>query len=140
MTHPGGRPKKEIDFEAVNRMAFIHCTGEEIAAVLDIDYDTLNARIKEEYKLSFSDYIKIKAGPGRVSLRRRQWKAAIDDGNTTMLIWLGKQYLGQTDKNDLDMTSTTRVIINEEFLPVIKGDGNGGNGGHNNGNGGNGDG
>jgi hypothetical protein len=35
-----------------------------------------------------------------VALRRRQFKAA-DDGNPTMLIWLGKQYLGQADKPEV---------------------------------------
>src|SRR5215468_6505612 len=30
----------------------------------------------------------------RIALRRRQFEAD-DDGNPTMLIWLGKQYLGQ---------------------------------------------
>jgi hypothetical protein len=37
---------------------------------------------------------------GRMSLRRKQWKAA-EDGNTTMLVWLGKQYLGQSDKSEV---------------------------------------
>lgn len=32
--------------------------------------------------------------------RRLLWKAA-NSGNTTMLIWMGKQYLGQRDRQDL---------------------------------------
>lgn len=34
---------------------------------------------------------------GRMSLRRKQWQA-VENGNTTMLVWLGKQYLRQKDK------------------------------------------
>jgi hypothetical protein len=33
---------------------------------------------------------------GKASLRRMQWRAA--ERSTAMLIWLGKQYLGQTGK------------------------------------------
>jgi hypothetical protein len=32
-----------------------------------------------------------------MSLRRMQWQAA-ENGNPTMLVWLGKQYLNQKDK------------------------------------------
>lgn len=34
---------------------------------------------------------------GKSSLRRLQWKAA-QKGNSAMLVWLGKQMLGQKDK------------------------------------------
>ncbi len=38
-----------------------------------------------------------------MSLRRKQWRAA-EEGNTTMLVWLGKQYLGQKDKSEMNAT------------------------------------
>jgi hypothetical protein len=96
-----GRPKKEINYNLVDSLCEIQCTGEEIAAVLDIDYDTLNAALKRDKGVGFSDYFSQKRNVGKKSLRRRQWQAAIDDGNTTMLIWLGKQFLGQSDKQEL---------------------------------------
>jgi hypothetical protein len=37
--------------------------------------------------------------PIEVQLRAAQFRLALD-GNTAMLIWLGKQYLGQTDKHE----------------------------------------
>ena len=51
-------------------------------------------------------------GDGLASLRRRQFKAA-QDGNATMLIWLGKQYLGQTDKQDITASVTSEVTVND---------------------------
>jgi hypothetical protein len=46
-------------------------------------------------------------------LRRLQWKLA-RAGNATMLIWLGKQWLGQTDKVESDTkTATAEEIANE---------------------------
>ena len=42
-------------------------------------------------------YLKKGRDQGKTSLRRMQWEKA-QSGNTTMLIWLGKQMLGQKDK------------------------------------------
>ena len=36
----GGRPRKEIDFELVDNLLGITCTGEEVASILEIEYDT----------------------------------------------------------------------------------------------------
>ena len=94
-----GRPKKDIDFDMVSKLCAIQCTGEEIAAILEVDYDTLNARVKEKFKKSFSDYFKKENERGKASLRRLQWKTA-ESGNVTMQIWLGKQYLAQSDKQE----------------------------------------
>lgn len=94
------RPKIEFDergWEQIQDMCRIHCTGEEIAAIMDCCYDTLNTRCKEKYGIGFSEYYKKHASGGKKSLRRHQMDAA-ENGNTTMLIWLGKQYLGQSDQ------------------------------------------
>jgi len=93
------RPKKEIDFKIVKNLCGIQCTGEEIAGTLEIDYDTLSRRIKSEYGMGFAEYYKKESAVGKISLRRLQWKAA-NGGNVSMLIWLGKQYLDQTDKQE----------------------------------------
>ena len=91
-------PKKvTIDYNTLKNLCKLQCTGEECAAVLEIDYDTLNSHLKKDKHGGFSDYFKKHSAGGRASLRRRQFKAA-DDGNVTMLIWLGKQYLAQTDR------------------------------------------
>ena len=81
-----GRPRAKIDPDAVLALARIHCTQAEIAAVLGCSVDTLARR--------FADTIKKGQDEGKASLRRMQYKAA-SDGNPTMLIWLGKQLLGQ---------------------------------------------
>lgn len=90
------RPKIKINWEQVDQMCGIHCTGEEQAAILGIDYDTLNRACKREKKKSFADYFQQKSASGKMSLRRKQFTTALD-GNPTMLIWLGKNWLGQTD-------------------------------------------
>ena len=99
------RPQIEIDWKTVKNLCGIQCTGQEIADVLDISYDTLERRVKSEFKMSFADYIKKNSANGKMSLRRKQYETAMS-GNTTMLVWLGKQYLGQTDKQVVDNTSS----------------------------------
>lgn len=96
----GGRRRKRLttkEWESVDYMCMIHCTGEEIAGVMHMDYDTLNKNCKEKFKIPISEYIKQKASGGKMSLRRAQWKAA-ESGSVTMQIWLGKQWLDQKDK------------------------------------------
>lgn len=92
-----GRPKIVIDWDKVENLCKIQCTGEEIASVLEIDYDTLQRTCKLDHKQSFADYIGIKKLSGKASLRRRQWLTA-ESGNPTMLIWLGKQMLDQRNE------------------------------------------
>jgi hypothetical protein len=45
---------------------------------------------------------------GRATLRRLQWQRA-NGGSDTMLIWLGKQMLGQKDKVETEATNTHHV-------------------------------
>ena len=104
----GGRPKKEIDYKIVEELSNIQCTQEEIASVLNISVRTLQ---RDE---EFCRIYKNGMDNGKMSLRRMQWGAA-KQGNTTMLVWLGKQYLGQTDKQDV-----THNIKANDFTESIK--------------------
>lgn len=107
-----GRPKKNLspkDWDSVDYMCMIHCTGEEIAGVLGMDYDTLNRNCKEQKGMFISEYIKQHQNGGKMSLRRAQWKAA-EGGNVTMQIWLGKQWLGQKESQEITITNDDETI------------------------------
>jgi hypothetical protein len=88
-----GRPKLDIDPKKVLELAKIQCTYEEMAAVFDCSTDTL--------KRNFADLIGKGREEGKMSLRRAQHKAAIQGASVPMMIWLGKQHLGQKDKRDV---------------------------------------
>ena len=90
-----GRPPKEIDQKQFENLCGLQCTEEEICGVLSCDEATLNRWCKETYGVGFSQIYKEKRQGGKASLRRQQFKIA--ETNATMAIWLGKQYLGQTD-------------------------------------------
>jgi hypothetical protein len=110
----GGRPQIPIDFEMVDALCEMQCTGEEIASVLKVDYDTLCRRCKEKYKIGFADYFQLKRKAGNASLRRSQFNLA-NSGNPTMLIWLGKQYLGQRDQLDLEHSGKDGAPIGVQY-------------------------
>jgi hypothetical protein len=70
------------------RYTAIAYTMPELAAITGVSEDTL-------YR-NFAGAIKRGRALRNASLRRKQFEVA-DSGNPTMLIWLGKQYLGQKD-------------------------------------------
>ena len=114
----GGRPTADIDYKQLKSLCQMLCTGEECASILGMDYDTLNKGLKREGHGGFSEYFKKHSAHGKASLRRRQFKTALEDGpgSATMQIWLGKQYLEQADKRETlhDIGSKTLDEIRAE--------------------------
>ena len=90
------RPRKEIDIEQFKKLCGIQCTLTEIAGFFDCSEDTIENWCKRTFKAGFSETYKKYSVSGRISLRRSQFKLA--EKSTAMSIWLGKQYLGQTEK------------------------------------------
>lgn len=112
----GGRPRKEIDKKIFENLCGIQCTQEEICAFLEVSDKTLTAWCKCTYGKSFSEVFSEKRGLGKISLRRAQYEKALE-GNPTMLIWLGRQYLGQVDKpEDSVDTEDTDAYFGEAGL------------------------
>jgi hypothetical protein len=94
----GGRPRKEVNWAEFEKLCALQATEQEIADWFEMDTNTLEARIKEKYDMRFSEVFRQKRGRGKIALRRAQWQSAIDDRNITMQIFLGKNFLGQSDK------------------------------------------
>ena len=110
------KPMTDKDFERVTGMIEIACTAEEIASVMGYSVDTLDRRLKERGFDNFADAYKRYSGLGKASLRRVQFQAA-QGGNVTMMIWLGKQWLGQSDQPEDgisdDIADAIRSVINK---------------------------
>lgn len=91
------RPRKEINKENFEKLCQIMCTEDEVCGFFGVTDKTLARWCKETYDgLSFSEVFKRYSQDGKISLRRTQFKLA--ERSPAMAIWLGKQYLGQTDK------------------------------------------
>ena len=100
-----GRPKKNIDYDAVEKLASLMCTQEEIGSFMDVSVRTLqrDAEFCRVYKKGLDK--------GKISLRRKQFN--MSERNPAMAIWLGKQYLGQSDQQKI--THDGKFDINREF-------------------------
>lgn len=85
---PVGRDKKVIDPDEVEKLAGIGCKDSEIAEWFGIKHDTL--------KYNFANQLAKGREHLKQSLRRAQLTLALS-GNAVMLIWLGKNILGQSD-------------------------------------------
>src|SRR4051794_30851582 len=86
----GGRPRKDVDLNMVQKLAEIGCTHEEIAYALSVSVDTLTRRD------GFAEAYKKGDLAGKQSIRHGQHQA-MKRGNTVMLVWLGKIRLGQRE-------------------------------------------
>lgn len=101
MSKLGGRPRKPVDPELLERLAACGCTVNEMASVMQCDKRTLERR--------FATAISDGRNRGRSSLRHKQFQLAMR-GDKTMLVWLGKQHLGQSDKLLLSRTQMSDVV------------------------------
>lgn len=106
---PIGRRPKTFDWDLFGKLCQIQCTEAELCLMLDVTDKTLNAICKREKGKSFSELYAQKAVDGKKSLRRKQFEVAMS-GNCTMLIWLGKQYLDQSDKSHITNDSTEKLF------------------------------
>lgn len=102
---PGPKPIA-IDEKLVEKLATIMCTMKEIGAVIGCSVDTLERR--------FAEIIEKGRENGKMSLKRKQYEIAMG-GNVTMLIWLGKQHLGQTNKEEFKHEYPNPTIIKGKF-------------------------
>ena len=102
----GGHNKKELNIDLIFSLAKIHCTKEEIASIVGCHRDTLYARCSDILRKGYDE--------GKSSLKRLQWQSA-EKGSVPMQIWLGKQWLGQKDRqpDEVENTITYNVIVNE---------------------------
>lgn len=107
------RPKLQIDPKLVQDLAALGCKTNEIAVTLGCSTDTLERRFAAELAKGRENL--------RISLRRWQLEAA-KKGNVAMLIWLGKQMLGQAEKVEQTSSVTVKNLTPEQVQAILKGD------------------
>jgi len=122
----GGRPEKEVDQSLFERLCGIQCTKLEICAVLRIDDVTLDRWCGRTYGKGFSEVFEEKRGEGKVALRRAMWVLA--QNTPSVAIFLAKNWLGMSDKQQVDVGGTMAVIgtgypgAREEDKKIVGGD------------------
>lgn len=98
------RPKAQIDWNKAGRLLEAGCDGTEVAAAFGIHPDTLYKACERDNKMGFSAYLATKRASGDRLLRVKQFEIAMT-GDKTMLVWLGKQRLGQKETAAIDHTT-----------------------------------
>tara|TARA_S200002703_G_C3684118_1_gene210019 strand:+ start:153 stop:455 length:303 start_codon:yes stop_codon:yes gene_type:complete len=84
------RPKKyKIDTIQLQKLATLGCTNKEMG-----DFFGCSADLLEK---SYSEFLTKGRAEQKMRLRQLQWKAC-ENGNVSMLIFLGKNMLGQQDR------------------------------------------
>ena len=86
-----GRPKLNIDGDKISKWISYGATVREIADVENCSEDHIHTVFRE--KITKGKFER------NIRLRKAQFELGFG-GNCSMLIWLGKQYLGQKDTPD----------------------------------------
>lgn len=101
----------KIDLDELEKLCAMQATQVEIASFFGVTPQAVEKRISENrsypvkldngetVKLSFREIMERGYNRGKISLRRAQFQAALA-GDRTMMVWLGKQILGQRDNLD----------------------------------------
>lgn len=106
------RPLLEIDSNEILKLAQLGCKNEEIADFIGCSEQTITHRFQEQLDKGRADL--------KMSLRRMQIQAA-QRGNVAMMIWLGKQLLGQIDRSHIDISKVPDEIFIEEAKRRLEG-------------------
>lgn len=104
-----GRKPIEVDLTLVRRLARIHCSPQEIAEILNIS--STNLLKNEEFRSVYNRNV----AKGKMSIRRKQYLLALD-GSERMLIWLGKQWLGQKDSYTQELSGPNGGPIQQDII------------------------
>jgi len=136
-----GRPRFEIDYKKLKDLCGLQCTVTECAVILGCSRETLNDRLRQDYEEAkqeaeamgteiphhlangWVDFFDKFSALGKVSLRRAQFKNAIEHNNAMMQKWLGVQMLEQKERFDHsseDGTMTPAKSINEMTIEELK--------------------
>ena len=91
-------------------------TQEEMASWFDVCLSTIEKYMTQKDPENVTEFLRVykkAAAKATTSLRRVQMSRALK-GDNTLLIWLGKQVLGQKDKSDItsDGEKVTGITVN----------------------------
>ena len=113
----GGRPIKlisELGEEFITKLAGLMCSDEEIAAMMSDQYESISVDTltNENNGATFAECKAKGQAQGKASLRRNQFK--LSESNAAMAIFLGKNWLGQTDKQEFkqELSGEGGIVFN----------------------------
>lgn len=116
----GGRPKgtgKPFNWVLLDGLLKIGGRLKDCQDIMELSHDVIQRTIKREKGVGFTEYRDLKMSRMRTTLLQKQYETAMS-GNVVMLIWLGKQHLGQAEKieqqNDVKIIPKNIKLIAKE--------------------------
>lgn len=101
----------ENDWAFVRNAALSGVTQADIAAALGCHSETLAIHFERKFKTTYYEFVQQRDARGRADLMLKMHAEAMG-GNSTMLIWLGKNRLGQSDRAEISQHSeVTHSIV-----------------------------
>ena len=102
-----------IDKNQLEKLCQLMCTQEEICGFFGVHTDTLDRFIKQNYgqEYTFLSIYPTLSAKGKISLRRNQFE--LSKTNSNMAIFLGKQWLGQRDYVEENISEN--IIVNTKM-------------------------
>ena len=97
----------DINEAELEKLAMLQCTDEEIAAWFGVTTRTIERRRRDPKFVALMERGRNK---GKISLRRQQMKL-VEQGSSSMAIFLGKNYLGQSDSFAQNPNASTIYIV-----------------------------
>lgn len=109
-----GRKHVKLDETALSEIALESgATDNRLALYFGVDPKTMTA--------NYSKLLAQKRAERKIAIARAQYRRAIR-GDSTLLIWLGKVELGQTDRQIHDLPGVEKALyeISDKFLPQVQ--------------------
>ncbi len=111
----------EITPNEVRLMSMIMCTISEIAAFYELSERQLYRRFAKDVALKKA-FVAGRA-QGRRMIRQKQFSLAVDDGDSSMLKWLGMNLLGQSAHHAVAAADLNTVMLDDaidgEFEEIL---------------------
>jgi hypothetical protein len=116
------RPEIPIDWKKVDELLMAGCYGTEIAGYIGMHPETFYDRVLKKHGIGFTEYMQQKKSKGDSLLRAHQYAKALGlttQGDNTLLIWLGKNRLGQKENHEEQKITSETVQKFAEIMEQI---------------------
>lgn len=110
-----GRPLATIDWERAAKLAQMGASGQAIASEFGLCRNTMYDRCLADLGYNFSTFLANNKEKGDNSILEAQYSKACDDKDSTLLIWLGKCRLGQSEQKTSEKAKASYVSFAKDY-------------------------
>lgn len=100
-----------LDWKKIDSLLTAGCLGTEVASYFGIHPDTVYKNCQRDKGMGFTEYAQSKRATGEAMIKVAQFDEAVNKRDRGMLIWLGKNRLGQSDKELVEHKGNVPIEI-----------------------------